>query len=132
MTNSTLKQQIHILERITWKVTEKNDLNYWIDCFVDSIWNGPFCLLIHHYYCNKNPLELVTSTLNIKWTPIREYNHITLQAAIQYNLPGFSYMIPITINKIWGKITLMHLTLRASCFWLKDTVCNFFMKRHRK
>lgn len=42
----------------------------------------------------QKPIRISRSTLNIK------FNHITLEVPIQYNLPGFSYMIPIIINKI--------------------------------
>lgn len=48
----------------------------------------------------QKPIRISCSTLNIKLTSHNDYNHITLEVAIQYNLPGFSYMIPITINKI--------------------------------
>lgn len=44
------------------------------------------------------------STLNIKQTSHNEYNHIILEVSIQYNLPGFSYTILITIKKMLNRL----------------------------
>lgn len=49
----------------------------------------------------QKPIRMSCPTWNIKWISYNEYNHITLEVPIQYNLPGFSYMIPIIINKRW-------------------------------